>query len=79
MKSELGLFPHITIYPEGCTTNGEGILTFKKGAFASLRPVRPIVLKYWTATNIKATQDVAGFFNHIMITGGCGAIKITNN
>jgi len=29
----------IQIFPEGCTTNGEGIIKFKKGAFASLLPV----------------------------------------
>jgi len=39
----------ILIFPEGCTTNGNGgLLQFKKGAFASLRPVQPICLKYWS-------------------------------
>ena len=74
--AEKGLFPHITIFPEGCTTNGEGMIQFKKGSFASLRPVRPVVFKYWTASSIKATQDVAGFFSHILITIGCIAITM---
>jgi lysophosphatidylcholine acyltransferase/lyso-PAF acetyltransferase len=29
----------IQIFPEGCTTNGDGVINFKKGAFASLLPV----------------------------------------
>jgi lysophosphatidylcholine acyltransferase / lyso-PAF acetyltransferase len=29
----------LVIFPEGCTTNGSGIVTFKKGAFDSLLPV----------------------------------------
>ena len=30
------------IFPEGSTTNGEYLLSFKKGAFASLLPVQPV-------------------------------------
>ncbi len=35
------------IYPEGCSTNGIYLIKFKKGAFASLRPVKPHVNKFW--------------------------------
>lgn len=31
----------LLIYPEGATSNGIGLLKFKKGAFASLLPVQP--------------------------------------
>lgn len=58
------------VCPEGATTNGEGIISFKRGAFASLRAVRPIVFKYWTLGNVKATQDVAGFLYHTLISTG---------
>jgi len=34
-----GKMPPLLIYPEGCTTNGRFLITFKKGAFASLLPV----------------------------------------
>ena len=36
------------IFPEGCSTNGKYICDFKKGAFAGLRPVKPICYKYWS-------------------------------
>lgn len=33
----------LIIFPEGCSTNGEYLITFKKGAFASLMPVKPLL------------------------------------
>merc|ERR1712226_1434129 len=49
------------IFPEGTTTNGEGILEFKKGAFVAGVPVRPVLLVYtgqWdpASTTYKATS-----------------------
>ena len=38
----------IAIFPEGASTNNLGLLQFKKGAFASLLPVQPYILKYKT-------------------------------
>merc|ERR1711879_236 len=32
------------IFPEGTTTNGEGLLPFKKGAFVAGVPVRPVLI-----------------------------------
>jgi lysophosphatidylcholine acyltransferase/lyso-PAF acetyltransferase len=55
IKAEKGLYPQLFICPEGATTNGEGIISFKRGAFASLRAVRPMVINYWTLSNVKAT------------------------
>ena len=46
MIEEEGKFPPIVVFPEGGTTNGRQILSFKKGAFSALRPVTPVVLKY---------------------------------
>ena len=34
----------LAIYPEGTTTSGDYILKFKKGAFASLLPLKPLVM-----------------------------------
>jgi len=34
------------IFPEGTTSNGEGLLDFRKGAFLSGVPVRPVILVY---------------------------------
>ena len=35
----------ICIFPEGTTTNGRGILPFKRGAFEGMRTVVPVVIK----------------------------------
>ena len=35
------------IFPEGTTTNGKYIATFKRGAFVSLLPVKPLVIFYY--------------------------------
>jgi lysophosphatidylcholine acyltransferase/lyso-PAF acetyltransferase len=42
------------IFPEGTTTNGEGLLNFKKGAFVPGVPVRPVIIVYtgqWDPAN----------------------------
>ena len=38
--------PHLAIFPEGTTSNGSGILSFKYGAFEGMDPVQPVVLNY---------------------------------
>ena len=39
-------FPSILIFPEGTTTNGKYIISFKRGAFAHMFPVKIFCLKY---------------------------------
>lgn len=39
-------FPKLLLFPEGTTTNGTGLLYFRKGAFATGVPVQPIALRY---------------------------------
>ena len=41
--AEQGKAPPVMIFPEGCTTNEKYLIKFKKGAFASLRPVKPYI------------------------------------
>lgn len=41
-----GQYPHILLFAEGTNTNGSGILRFKKGAFAGLKRIRPVILRY---------------------------------
>lgn len=36
----------LLIFPEGTTSNGEGVLDFKKGAFVAGLPVRPVIMVY---------------------------------
>ena len=45
-ECEKGIYPPLIIYPEGGTSNGTHLLKFKKGAFAGLRSVQPIIIKY---------------------------------
>eukprot|EP00929_Paragymnodinium_shiwhaense_P070171 TRINITY_DN35522_c0_g1_i2.p1 TRINITY_DN35522_c0_g1~~TRINITY_DN35522_c0_g1_i2.p1 ORF type:complete len:569 (+),score=91.01 TRINITY_DN35522_c0_g1_i2:71-1708(+) len=44
----------LVLFPEGTTSSGRDLLEFKKGAFVSGKPVRPVVLKYtgaWDPAN----------------------------
>ncbi len=36
----------LMIAPEGGTSNGKGLLPFKTGAFAPLKPIQPVILHY---------------------------------
>jgi len=40
--------PPLVIFPEGTTCNNESVLTFKKGAFVKLKPVKIVAIKYDT-------------------------------
>lgn len=50
----------ITIFPEGCTTNGEYVIMFKKGAFSGLRAVKPWSAKTWSLFNNISPNDGGG-------------------
>mmetsp|Transcript_13579 Transcript_13579/g.20531 ORF Transcript_13579/g.20531 Transcript_13579/m.20531 type:complete len:335 (+) Transcript_13579:470-1474(+) len=39
-------FPHLLIFPEGTTTNGEALITFKGGAFYPGYPIQPVTVSY---------------------------------
>ena len=41
--AEQGKAPPVMIFAEGCTTNDKYLIKFKKGAFASLKPVKPYI------------------------------------
>lgn len=40
---EQGKSSPLLIFPEACTSNGEYLIAFKKGAFAQLKPVKPYI------------------------------------
>lgn len=44
-KINQGHFP-LVIFPEGTTSNGKGLLTFKSGAFEGTPPITAFCLKY---------------------------------
>ena len=39
-------FPPIAIFPEGTCTNGKYIISFKKGAFEPLLPIKMFLLNF---------------------------------
>jgi lysophosphatidylcholine acyltransferase/lyso-PAF acetyltransferase len=39
-------FPKLLVFPEGTTTNGYGVMPFKKGGFIEKLPVQPVCIKY---------------------------------
>ena len=39
-------FPQLLLFPEGTTTNGSGLLYFRKGAFITGVPVQPVAIRY---------------------------------
>ncbi|KAG0578501.1 hypothetical protein KC19_4G027700 [Ceratodon purpureus] len=39
-------WPHVMLFPEGTTTNGRAIISFKTGAFSPGLPVQPMVVRY---------------------------------
>jgi len=50
IAAEQGKLSPITIFPEGGTSNGQYIVSFKRGAFGSLRAVKPHFVTYKTLT-----------------------------
>ena len=39
-------FPKLLVFPEGTTTNGYGVMPFKKGGFVEKLPVQPVCIQY---------------------------------
>ena len=50
---------------EGMTTNGSALLPFKKGAFVSLKRVKPVFFDYKSAS-VSAAYDTIPFFANIV-------------
>ena len=60
-------FPSILIYPEGTTTNGKYIISFKRGAFAHMFPVKIFCLKY-DARNFHPAVEPLNPLLHFILT-----------
>jgi 1-acyl-sn-glycerol-3-phosphate acyltransferase len=52
-----GEYTTLLIFPEGGTTNGSGLIKFKKGAFFAEKTVRPVMMKYNLTGTVSPAYD----------------------
>lgn len=52
-----GEYTTLLVFPEGGTTNGSGLIKFKKGAFYGEKSVKPVVLKYALDESVSVAYD----------------------
>ena len=45
-------WPQVMVYPEGTTTNGQALITFKAGAFIPNAPVQPIAVRFPSGSRV---------------------------
>jgi hypothetical protein len=55
---ETGKFNQLLVFAEGGTTNGTGLLGFKKGAFVAERRVQPVVMLYDSKQTMSLAYDI---------------------
>ena len=68
LEAEKGLKTPCLIFPEGATTNGNYIISFKRGGFYALRPVQPVVCKIWNLGPFKPTHgDASSLLDWILM------------
>lgn len=53
----------LTIFAEGCSSTGEYVIKMRKGAFFTLRKVKPFALKYWYPTGVNPACGALGFLS----------------
>ena len=76
--AENGLMPPINIFPEGATTNGESLIQFKRGAFASLMAVKPFYSKMWSLTGVSiAPTDCIPLYAYLHLIMASGIATFT--
>ena len=45
-------WPQIVLFPEGTTTNGQALITFKSGAFIAGTPVQPVLMRFPSGSRV---------------------------
>ena len=73
-----GIYPPIIVFPEGGTSNGTSVLSFKKGAFAALKPVKPVFIRY-DYDMLNNAYDVMPFFALFVLQCCCYNYRVTFN
>lgn len=80
VAAEKGEAPPLMMCPEGATTNGKYLIQFKRGAFFSLRAVKPYFSSYWTLTNVRPVHgDSISFLAYMNVLYACGIVAVTYN
>jgi 1-acyl-sn-glycerol-3-phosphate acyltransferase len=69
-------FPKLLVFPEGTTTNGTGIMEFKRGGFIGLLPVQPICMEY-AMNNFSPCMEVVPMWVHAVLLGSQFANELT--
>ena len=57
--------PKLLIYPEGCSTNNNYVIQFKKGAFVGEAAIKPVSSKYG-GTYFSMSGDVIDMLSHFV-------------
>ena len=65
----------ITIFAEGSTTNGTHIVKFKKGAFKSMRTIKPCIVKT-SGRFFNQAWEVLPFGHYLTLSGLYGVSQV---
>lgn len=80
IKAERNEASPLLIFAEGATTNGTALIEFKKGAFMSLRKVKPHFCDYWTLTGAWPVHgDAISLIAYLSVVIHCGLTLYTVN
>jgi len=58
--------PSVMIFPEGTTTNGKYLISFKKGAFMNMFPIKIFCIKY-DVRNFNTALDTIDKLYHFIL------------
>jgi 1-acyl-sn-glycerol-3-phosphate acyltransferase len=64
--AEEGKAAPLLMYPEGCTTNNTQLITFRRGAFASLASIQPITMRY-KSPFFNPAHDILDVISHMIL------------
>ena len=59
---------HLIIFPEGTTSNGQALLSFKRGAFASLSALKVFCLKYSRTSFCPVLDHISSMGVNVILT-----------
>ena len=80
LKAEAGLCPPLVIYPEGCTSNSKYVLQFKRGAFYTLRSVKPYFTQTKCLTSFMPVHgDPSSLVDYVIMSFAVGICIYTLN